>query len=78
MKTLKQPKDLSGFAMLRIWTKAELLLLNCTQFPSLGIFVSKKLEIEKTKTTFIISVLKAVYKVPLVFSKSNFFINKYS
>ena len=61
MKTLKQPKDLSGFAMLSIWTKAELLLLNCTQFHSLGIFVSKKLEIEKTKATFVISVLKVVY-----------------
>ena len=42
-------------------TKAELLQLNRTQFLSLGIFVSKKLEIEKTKTTFIISVLKVVY-----------------
>ena len=31
--------------------------LNWTQFPSLGIFV----EIEKTKTTFIISVLKVVH-----------------
>ena len=36
--------------------KAELLQLNHTQFPSLGIFVSKRLEIEKIKTTFIISV----------------------
>ena len=40
--------------------KAELLQLNRTQFPSLGFFV-KKLEIEKTKTTFITSVLKFVY-----------------
>jgi hypothetical protein len=38
----------------------------------------KKLKIEKTKTTFIISVLKVVYKVVLVFSKSNSFINKNS
>ena len=38
----------------------------------------KKSEIEKTKTTFIISVLKVVYQVVLVFSKSNFFINKNS
>ena len=43
------------------FSKAELLQLNRTQFPSLGIFVSKKLEIKKTKTTFIISVLKVVY-----------------
>ena len=41
--------------------KAELLQLNCTQFPSLGIFVSKKVGNQKTKTTFIISVLKVVY-----------------
>ena len=42
-------------------SKAELLLLNRTQFSSLGIFISKKVENRKTKTTFIISVLKAVY-----------------
>ena len=41
--------------------KAELLQLNRTQFPSLGIFVSKKVGNQKTKTTFIISVLKVVY-----------------
>jgi hypothetical protein len=40
---------------------AELLQLNRTQFPSLGIFVSKKVGNQKTKTTFIISVLKVVY-----------------
>ena len=38
----------------------------------------KKLEIEKTKTTLIISVLKVVYYVVLVFSISNFFISKNS
>ena len=38
--------------------KAELLQLNRTQFPSLGIFVGKKVGNQKTKTTFIISVLK--------------------
>ena len=38
----------------------------------------EKLEIEKTKTTFIISVLKVVYLVVLVFSIFNFFINKNS
>ena len=37
----------------------------------------KKLEIEKTKPTFIISVLKVdIIKVGLVFSISNFFITK--
>ena len=54
-------------------SKAELLQLNRTQFPSLGIFVRKKLEIEKTKTTFIISVLKVLYYVALVFSKIKLF-----
>ena len=42
-------------------TKADLLQLNQTQFPSLGIFVSKKVGNQKTKSTFIISVLKVVY-----------------
>ena len=36
----------------------------------------KKLEIEKTKPTFIISVLKVEYYVSLAFSISIFFINK--
>ena len=36
----------------------------------------KKLGIEKTKTTFIISVLKVEYWVVLVSSISNFFTNK--
>ena len=58
--------------------KAELLQLNQTQFPSLGIFVSKKVGNQKTKTTFIISVLKVVYYVVLVFLKSNSFTNKNS
>ena len=35
-------------------------------------------KIEKTKTTFIISALKAVYLVVLVFLISNFFTNKNS
>ena len=39
-----------------LYYKAELLQLNHTQF-----LLVKKLEIEKTKTTFIISVLKVVY-----------------
>ena len=59
------------------------------ELPKVGIFFAlnfllweflliKKLEIEKTKTTFILSVLKVVYWVVLVFSISNFFINKNS
>ena len=42
------------------------------------ILLIKKLEIEKTKPTFIISVLKVVYQVGLVYQISNFFINKTS
>ena len=57
-------------------TKAELLQLNRTQFPSLGIFVSKKVGNQKNKTTFIISVLKVVYWMVLVFSISNFLLIK--
>ena len=40
------------------------------------VLVMKKLEIEKTKPTFIISVLKVEYQVVLVSSISNFFTNK--
>ena len=62
--------------------KAELLLEGisfCTQFPSLGIFINKKLEIKKTKTTFIISVLNIVYLLGgLNFFNSNFPNNKNS
>ena len=54
-------------------TKAELLQLIRTQF-----LLVKQLEIEKTKTSFIISVLKVVYWVVLVFSIFNLVINKNS
>ena len=46
--------------------------------PSLRTLLIKKLEIEKTKSTFIISILKVIYYVDLVFSNSKFFINKSS
>ena len=36
----------------------------------------KKLEIEETKSTFILSVLKVEFKMVLVSSISNFFTNK--
>ena len=42
-------------------TKAKLLQLNRTQFPSLGILLVKILEIQNITITFIISVLKVVY-----------------
>ena len=42
------------------------------------VLVMKKLEIEKTKPTFIISVLKVEYYVVLVSWFSNFFTNKTS
>ena len=56
-----------------IYTKAELLQLNHTQFPSLEILLVKELEIEKTKTTFIVLVLIVYYLGGLSFSVSNFF-----
>ena len=62
-------------------TKAELLLEGiffCTQLSSLGIFINKKLEIEKTKTTQYTTFKTDIIKVVLVFSISNFFTNKNS
>ena len=41
--------------------KAELLQLNVLNYLPWEILLVKKLDIEKTKTTFIISVLKVVY-----------------
>ena len=49
-----------------------------TDFLTWEILLIKKLEIEETKPTFLISVLKVEYQVRLVFSKSNFFITKIS
>ena len=54
-------------------TKTELLQLNRTQCPSLGIFVNKKVGNQKTKTTFIISVLKVVCQDVLVFFEIQLF-----
>ena len=58
--------------------KAKLLQLKLSKYIfARDILAMKKLEIEKTKPTFIISVLKVdIIKVGLVFSISNFFINK--
>jgi hypothetical protein len=41
-------------------------------------FITKKVGNQKTKPTVIMSVLKVEYMVGLVFSISNFFINKIS
>ena len=57
-------------------TKAELLQEGIFSFIHLfakDVLVMKKLEIEKTKPTFIISILKVEYLVVLVSSISNFF-----
>ena len=60
-------------------TKAKQLLLKLLQLFARDVLAMKKLEIEKTKPTFIISVLKVdIMKVGLVFSISNFFITKTS
>jgi hypothetical protein len=61
-----------------ILPKAELLQLNELNFLPWEFSLVKKLEIEKTKTTFIISVLKVVYLMVLVFWISNFFTSKNS
>ena len=61
--------------------KAELLQEGITfliQLFARDVLVMKKLEIEKTKPTFIISVLKVEYYVVLVSSILNFFTNKTS
>jgi hypothetical protein len=47
-----------------------------TDLLSGAVLLMKKLEIEKTKTTLIISEFNFVYQVVLVFSNSDFFINK--
>ena len=60
-----------------ISTKAKLLLLKLLHLFARDVLVMKKLEIEKTKPTFIISVLKVdIIKAGLVFSISNVFIAK--
>merc|ERR1712051_836911 len=62
-------------------TKAELLkegIFFLIHLFARDILVMKKLEIEKTKPTFIISVLKVEYHVVLVSSISNVFTNKTS
>ena len=47
-----------------------------TDLLSGAVLLMKKLEIEKTKTTFIISEFNFVYQVVLVFSNFDFFTNK--
>ena len=59
-------------------SQAELLQLKPHPFICMKSFINKKLEIEKTKPTFIISVLKVEYLVVLVSSIANFFSNKIS
>jgi hypothetical protein len=57
-------------------TKAKLLQLKLIHIFAREILPMKKLEIEKTKSTFIVSVLKVEYWLALVSSTFNFFINK--
>jgi hypothetical protein len=53
-----------------------LLQLELIHILARKILLMKKLEIEKTKSTFIISVLKVEYYVALLSWIFNFFINK--
>ena len=57
-------------------SKAELLQLKLTPIICLMNFINKKLEIEKTKLTQYSTFKTDKVKVGLVFSISNFFINK--
>ena len=62
-----------------VFTTAKLLLLKLLQLLARDILAMKKLEIEKTKPPFIISVLKVdIINVGLVFSISNFFMKESS
>ena len=73
-------KNLTALCIANI-TKAELLLEGIFFLIHLfagDVLVMKKLEIEKTKPTFIISVLKVENSVLLVSLISSFFINKMS
>ena len=67
-----------GTKLERFLTKAELLQLKLIHLFARDILLIKRLEIGKTKPTFIISVLKVEYKVVLVSSISNLFSNKIS
>ena len=59
--------------------KAKLLLLKLLHLFARDVLVMKKVEIEKTKPTYIISTFKTnIIKVGLVFSISIFFIAKTS
>jgi hypothetical protein len=58
-------------------SKAKLLQLKLIHIFARAILLMKKLEIEKTKPTFIISVLKVEYQVALVSSIFNFFISNF-
>ena len=51
-------------------------ILICTQCPSPGIFIKKKLAIEKTKTTWYTTSKIDIIKAVLVFSIYNIFTNK--
>ena len=56
--------------------KAELLLLKLIHLFAREVLLVKKLEIEETKTTQYSTFKTNIIKVGLVFSISNFFINK--
>ena len=79
---LFQPNINLALVFLAIRAKAEFAeegtFFSQTDFLPWEFLLIKKLEIEKTKPTFVISVLKVQYLVGFVFSKSNFFINKIS
>ena len=74
-KTLKPQWELGKNDI--VLYKAKLLQLKLIHIFARAILLMKKLEIEKTKPTFIISVLKVEYQVALVSSIFNFFISNF-
>ena len=73
----KWGKNTTKIKMFDVLPKAKLLLLKLLQLFARDVLAMKKLEIEKTKPTFIISVLKVdIIKMGLVFLISSFFITK--
>ena len=72
---LNYPLPITVLWCLKLNLQKKVLFLR-TDFLPWEVLLIKKLEIEKTKPTFIISVLKVLHLVVLVFSIYNFFSNK--
>ena len=58
---MRKIKEFHGYYKIGLMNKAKLLQLKLIQIFARAILLMKKLEIKKTKPTFIISVLKVDY-----------------